>query len=120
MSRTPVILCSPFAGDRKRNDAYLRRCMADSLSRHEAPLASHALWTQFLDDAVPEEREVGLICEQAWLVLLGRRMLSATKFIPERGKVVAYIDLGISSGMRRAIEIAVISGVPVEQREIGA
>jgi hypothetical protein len=42
----------------ERNVRYLRACMADCLRRDEAPIASHALYTQpgVLDDTKPEER----------------------------------------------------------------
>ena len=49
-----VILESPFAGDVKRNTAYARAALRDSLLRGEAPIASHLLYTQdgVLDDAL--------------------------------------------------------------------
>lgn len=110
MTRTPVILCSPYAaspnGDRATNDRYLKACMADSLARNEAPLASHALWTQFLDDADHESRQMGLDCEHAWLA--------------HAAFVVVYTDLGVSSGMALAIAKAASFGRPmnVERRTL--
>ena len=41
-----VILESPYAGDVAANVKYARRCVRDSLSRGEAPIASHLLYTQ--------------------------------------------------------------------------
>lgn len=41
-----VILESPYAGDVERNLTYARECVRDSLSRGEAPIASHLLYTQ--------------------------------------------------------------------------
>lgn len=106
MTRTPVILCSPYAGDRERNDAYLKAAMLDSIGRNEAPFASHAIYPHFLNDAVHDEREVGLACEHAWLALAY--------------KVVAYVDLGISSGMARAMALADATRIEVERRAIEA
>lgn len=100
-----VIIESPYAGDVERNTAYARRAMLDCLRRGEAPLASHLLYTQVLNDATYEDREQGIAAGWAW-----QDVADAT---------VVYIDLGISDGMRRAIELAHEHGRPVEYREIG-
>lgn len=96
-----VIIESPYAGDIETNLAYARRCLLDSLKRGEAPLASHLLYTQVLDDSKPEERTLGIEAGLAW-----------TKKVD---KTVVYTDLGISSGMKAAIER---SSVPVEYRKL--
>jgi len=100
--RCLVYLESPFAGDRERNAAYLKACMRDSLDRGEAPFASHALYAQFLDDSVPEERAVGIEAGLAWGLKAAR--------------TVVYMDLGISPGMQQRIDRAHAVGRPVEQR----
>jgi hypothetical protein len=68
----------------ERNVRYLRACMADSLRRGEAPIASHAMYTQpgVLDDSQPEERRKGMLAGWAW---------------HERADaVVVYRDLGVT------------------------
>lgn len=57
-----VIIESPYAGDVELNAQYARECLRDSLTRGEAPIASHLLYTQpgVLDDAVPRERALGI------------------------------------------------------------
>lgn len=102
-----VVIESPYAGDVERNLAYLRACMKDSLSRSEAPYASHALYTQpgVLDDTVPEERENGILAGFAW----GERAELA----------VVYRDRGISDGMRRGIARWERLGLTVEYRSLG-
>jgi hypothetical protein len=99
-----VIIESPFAGhgatpeeraaDAERKLRYARACLADSLARGEAPLASHLLYTQpgVLDDAKPEEREKGIKAGFAW-----RCLAEATVFC---------VDLGMSPGMIAALEDA--------------
>ncbi len=59
MRRT--IIESPYAGDIQGNLAYAKRCVLDSLSRGEAPIASHLLFTLdgILDDAVTVALGVG-------------------------------------------------------------
>ncbi len=98
---------SPFAGDVKRNLTYARRCMADSLKRKEAPLASHLLYTQpgILDDTLPEERKLGMEAGKVW---------SACADL-----VACYVDYGWSSGMLWGREQAKNQGIPVEIRKIG-
>lgn len=100
-----VIIESPFAGDVAVNMAYARRALLDSLSRGEAPLASHLLYTQVLDDLKPDDRQLGIDAGLAWL-----RLADAS---------VVYTDFGISRGMQLGIDAARAAGIPVEFRKIG-
>lgn len=102
-----VILESPYAGDVGRNEAYARACVRDSLSRGEAPIASHLLYTQpgILNDLDPAERQWGIDAGLAW-----GSVAEAT---------VVYTDRGISRGMKYGIENASVAGRPVEYRQIG-
>lgn len=85
-----VIIESPFAGDVKRNIEYARKCMQDSFNRGEFPFASHLLYTQCLDDTIPEQRALGINAGLEW----GKHA----------DKTVVYTDLGISKGMNYGIE----------------
>ena len=78
----------------ERNVRYLRACMADCLSRGEAPIASHGLYTQpgVLDDTKPEERKKGMLAGWAWHSVANA--------------IVVYQDLGVTQGMRAGIEHA--------------
>lgn len=101
-----VILESPFAGDVERNIEYARACVRDSLSRGEAPIASHLLYTQkgILDDDILEERMWGIDAGLAW------------KEVAE--KHVFYIDYGMSNGMEYAKKYATDNNIPFETRKI--
>ena len=101
-----VILESPYAGEIEANVAYARRCVRDSLSRGEAPITSHLLYTQpgILDENKSAERQWGIDAGHAWL--------------PAAEAMVLYIDRGISPGMQAAMRIAQRTGLPVELREI--
>jgi hypothetical protein len=101
-----VIIESPFAGDVEKNLKYARACMRDSLSRGEAPLASHLLYTQegILNDGVPEERNWGIEAGLAW----GKKA----------SKTIVYTDLGISGGMEKGIQRAKDEGREVEYRKL--
>lgn len=101
-----VILESPYAGDVQANIEYAQTAMRDSLMRGEAPLASHLLYTEALDDNLPHERTLGI---EAGLAI-GR---FATK-------TVVYTDRGISPGMQYGINRAELEGRPIEYRSIEA
>ncbi|HEY6462230.1 MAG TPA: hypothetical protein VIY73_18815 [Polyangiaceae bacterium] len=99
-----VVIESPYAGNRRRNAADLAACMRDSFARGEAPYASHALYTQYLDDDVPAERELGIEAGLAWGA--------------KADLTSAYVDLGVSPGMRVGIERAKAEGRAVEFRTV--
>lgn len=84
-----VLIESPFAAatqnDRRNYNDYLRDCIYDSLSRGEAPFASHGFYTKYLKDTEPQERAQGMACGRAWA---------------ESANIIAfYVDHGMSPGM---------------------
>ena len=99
-----VVLESPFAGDIEKNIAYAKLCVRDCLTRGEAPIASHLLFTQpgILRDSEPEERTLGIAAGHAWT-----KMAEA---------VVVYLDRGLSNGMKAGIAVAENAGIVVEAR----
>ena len=99
-----VVLESPYAGDVELNKTYARACMKDCLDRGEAPMVSHLLYTQVLDDTDPVERQQGIDAGLAW------------RTVAE--KSVVYTDLGISVGMQYGIDTAKAAGIPIEYRMI--
>jgi hypothetical protein len=109
-----VVLESPFRpmGDSEEqrifsalmNRLYLRLALYDSLSRGEAPFASHAIYTQALDDAVGSERSWGIKSGFAW----GE---CASRF-------VVYEDLGVTPGMIQGMSFAEGEDIPVERRQM--
>ena len=88
-----VILESPYAGNVKRHVRYAQLCVFDSLQRGEAPIASHLLYTQMLDDNILEERNWGINAGLAW-----RKAASHS---------VVYTDFGITSGMKYGIKVLI-------------
>jgi hypothetical protein len=103
-----VILESPFAADTELglafNRNYLNSAMLDCLKRGEAPFASHRMYTDCLDDKIPEQRELGIQAGFAW------RSVAV--------KTVVYQDLGISRGMEYGIAHAKERGIPIEYRTL--
>jgi len=103
---TPVIVESPFAGDVETNIKFAQACVRDSLSRGEAPLASHLLYTQegILNDDMPDERNLGIEAGLAWGI--------------KASKTIVYTNLGITRGMERGIQRAEDEKREVEYREL--
>lgn len=101
-----VILESPYGGDVERNTKYARAALTDCLSRGEAPIASHLLYTQpgVLRDDVRPERALGIAAGHAWY-----RVAEAC---------VVYSDLGITSGMEQGLTAARLANVPIEYRQL--
>ena len=105
-----VIIESPYAATQYRtveqNIEYAQLCMRDSLSRNEAPYASHLLYTQpnVLDDTVPSQRAQGISAGFAW-----RNVADLTVF---------YVDYGYSSGMQLGLQDCINKNKPYEIRKI--
>lgn len=97
---------APDAEGIVRNVTYALIGMRDSLQRGEAPFASHLLYTQMLDDELPDERTMGIVA--------GLR-------IGEHAEAtVVYEDLGISRGMQMGIDHALDLGRPIEYRRLSS
>jgi hypothetical protein len=102
-----VIVESPFAGNwwqRLLNRRYARAALRDCLARGEAPIASHLLYTQILNDSDPGDRALGVAAGLAWLDIADAS--------------VVYVDRGISGGMQKGMAAAEAAGVPVEKRSL--
>lgn len=104
-----VTIESPFGAPTPEgiatNVAYARACLLDSLRRGEAPLASHLLYPQALSDALPDERQKGMMAGYEWM--------------KAAEAVVLYLDRGVSNGMKTAESYALQFQKPVERRWLG-
>ena len=100
-----VIIESPYAGDVERNTAYARACLLDSLKRGEAPIASHLLHTQVLEDTDPDDRRLGIDAGLAWY--------------DAAHSIVFCVDLGMSAGMKMAGALANERRLRIETRRLG-
>jgi hypothetical protein len=106
--RPIVVIESPFRGCPEYSNAkaklYLTACIRDSIDRGEAPFASHRMYTQALDDSVPEERKIGISV--------------GLQFHRVAERIVFYTDLGWSDGMMQARGLAEAVGFPIDDRSI--
>lgn len=104
----PILIESPLASPTIAglvlHKKFARACLKDSLSRGEAPYASHLLFAQegLINDDIPEERALGIHAGLVWGKL-------ATK-------TVVYTNLGISPGMQKGIDRAIKEERPIEYR----
>jgi hypothetical protein len=105
-----VVIESPLGAPTRElielNKTYARACMRDSLSRGEAPYASHLMFDQpgILDDLKPEERALGMMAGFAWGV--------------HAAKCVVYLDRGFSDGMHEGVRRAALNNIPIEWRKL--
>lgn len=73
--RPIVYICSPYAGDVEGNVDAARRYCRYAVDAGYIPIAPHLLFPQFLNDADPSERELGLFfgnalmskCSEVWV-----------------------------------------------------
>lgn len=61
-----LVIESPYAGDVERNVAFCEAVCRYACMQGYAPMASHLLYTRFLDDNVPDERTHGIDAGLAW------------------------------------------------------
>jgi hypothetical protein len=93
-------------GDLKRNKTYAVRAVQDSVSRGEAPFATHLYGPQFTaDDADPALRRIWLDITHAWRI--------------QASLVAFYVDLGMSDGMVEAQQLANKYKIGCDYRRIG-
>ncbi len=73
--RPIVYICSPYAGDTDGNSKAARRYSRHAVDKGYIPVAPHLLFPQFMNDADPRERELGLLfgnalmskCSEVWV-----------------------------------------------------
>lgn len=93
-----VYISSPLSGDVERNIQKAKDYCAYAASCGVIPLAPHTIFTQYLDDTVPEQREQGLE--------MGRDLL-------RRCNELWIMGDRISSGMQEEIEYAKRIFIPI-------
>lgn len=73
--RPIVYICSPYAGDTDSNIKAARKYSRHAVDNGFIPVAPHLLFPQFMNDADPKERELGLFfgnalmskCSEVWV-----------------------------------------------------
>lgn len=70
-----VYICSPYAGNIPRNTAQAREYCRFAVSQNCIPIAPHLLFPQFMEDADPAQRSLGIFfglvlqskCKEVWV-----------------------------------------------------
>ena len=98
--RPVVYVCSPFSGDPAGNAARARLYCRFAVDSGYAPFAPHLFFPQFLDDGIPEERELGLFmaiimltkCAELWVFgeQITRGMAQEIRKAESRGMIIRY------------------------------
>src|SRR5258708_2471514 len=88
--RPLTFICSPFSGLVERNVAYAKDAMRDALKLGWAAYAPHLIFPEYLDDSIPDEREMGIVS--------GMTLLDQAEIL------AVYCDFGVTAGMRREID----------------
>lgn len=73
--RPIVYICSPYAGEIEKNVKAAREYSRFAVEKGYIPIATHLLFPQFLNDANPKERQLGLLfgnalmskCSEVWV-----------------------------------------------------
>lgn len=98
--RPLVFICSPFAGDMEGNAKRAREYSRFAVSKDCIPIAPHLLFPQFLEEADPAGRELGIsfglvlqsMCREMWVFgdTVSKGMAVEIKKAGERGIPIRY------------------------------
>ena len=94
--RPIVFICSPYAGEVDENIRAARRYSRFAVDKGYIPIAPHLLFPQFLNDADPNERQLGLFfgdalmskCSEVWV--FGSRVSAGMETEIKRAKWKNY------------------------------
>ena len=94
--RPIVFICSPYAGEVEENILAARRYSRFAVDKGYIPIAPHLLFPQFLNDAAPNERQLGLFfgdalmskCSEVWV--FGSRVSAGMETEIKRAKWKNY------------------------------
>lgn len=98
--RPVVYVYSPFSGDPAGNVEKAQHYCRFAVDSGYAPFAPHLFFPQFLDDGIPEERELGLFmaiimltkCAELWVFgeQITRGMAQEIRKAESRGMIIRY------------------------------
>lgn len=102
-----VYICSPFAGEIEKNIRFAKAACYYAMKQNCAPVAVHLLYPQFLDDAVPSEREAG--------IRMGLRVLASCEELLLCGERISHgMGCEIAEAKRLGIPIRSISTTQIQ------
>lgn len=97
-----VYICSPLRGDIENNIKKAISYCKYAATKNVVPLAPHTIFTQYLNDNIPKEREQGLYmgiqllkkCDEIWVFgnRISEGMSSEIKLAKKLNIPIKYID----------------------------
>jgi hypothetical protein len=100
--RPMVYICSPYAGDVDENVKNARRYSRFAVDKGYLPITPHLLFTQFLDDGLQRERDLGMFfgivlmskCSEVWVFgdYISSGMKTEIEIAERKGYNVKYFD----------------------------
>lgn len=110
--RPLVYVCSPYSGDIETNIEAAKRYSRFVVDKGYIPLTPHLLFPQFLDDDIPEERELGLFfgnilmskCREMWVC--GNRVSSGMEAEITRARQKNMIIRAVSADCKEVTSYA--------------
>ena len=97
-----VYICSPYSGDIDINVKKARTFCRFALERNCIPLAPHLLFPQFMDDDIPQERELAMFmnmvllakCNELWVFgdTISKGMAQEIEKAKKRKQLIRYFN----------------------------
>jgi len=119
-----VYICSPCRGDYENNIQRAKEYSRAAAMRGCIPITPHIFLTQFMDDTIPDERELALkmgrelvlMCSELWAFGLDHPSAGMAAEI----EVAKAAGIPVVNGFRAITEIAAEEPAPAEEPEIGS
>lgn len=107
----PIYICSPYAGNIEENIRFARAACRYAAKQGFTPVAPHLLYPQFLNDAVPAERDAGM--------RMGLRLLSACDELWCCGpRISAGMEQELAEAKRLGISVRIVSAQEIQAEGI--
>lgn len=65
--RPMVYICSPYSGNTEKNTENARKYSRFAVDCHYLPITPHIYFTQFMNDNIPEERDIAIFMN--WVLM---------------------------------------------------
>lgn len=98
--RPIVYICSPYSGNVNHNIEMARKYCRFAVDKHYLPIAPHLLFTQFMNDEIPEERETAIFmnfvlmskCAEMWVFgdVISKGMQSEINRAKRKNMMIRY------------------------------
>ena len=106
-----IYICSPYAGNIEENIRFAKAACRYTVKQGFTPVAPHLFYPQFLNDAVPAERDAG--------IRMGLRLLSECDELWRCGpRISAGMEKELAEAKRLKIPVRTVSAQEIQTEEI--